>query len=115
MATVMAGVVACCLQQQAVFLEEPKSRHIYLECSDVRVSRGIHIHLGDPRDLSEVVASDMTVFSQVELEISFRWRKNDQKNSKKFSKKIIRKFAMFQTQNTCFAQSYLTLLRPHGL
>ena len=62
----------------------------------MRVSRGIHIHLGDPRDLSEVVASDKTKFSQVELEKSFRWRKNDQKNSKKFSKKIIRKFAMFQ-------------------
>lgn len=87
-AIVMAGVVVCCLQQQAVILEEPQSRHIYLECSDVRVSRGFHIHLGDPRDLSEVVASDKTEFSQVELEKSFRWRKNDQKNNKKFSKKF---------------------------
>ena len=106
----MAGVVVCCLQQQAVFLEEPRNRHIYLECSDVRVPRGFHIHLGDPRDLSEVVASDKTEFSQVELEKPFRWRKNDQKNSKKFSKKILRKFAMFQTQNTYFAQTCLTLL-----
>ena len=66
-ATVMAGVVVCCLQQQAVILEEPQSRHIYLECSDVRVSRGFHIHLGDPRDLSEVVASDKTEWERLEM------------------------------------------------